>query len=322
MSQLIQMRQRIQAIETIKKVTHAMQLISMSLHTRLQKQITSRDSYRYNLLNMLQITSQAKNSTANQITSSTIINNKQLLIIIGAQKGLCGNFDTEILRFVDHNLSLNIASTASSTNSTTNTNINPNLITHEIICIGSKKITQELRKRNLNIIQEYPGLKINSLAVISREIFNFIVKNQANYQTITSFSNKSETFFINQPVKTEIYPIATDITKQKSNKVAEPKKNNISENNTLANHLVINSSDYIWDSSPLELYNYLLERYLNYTIQSVLFDSLVAEQAARFRSMDTANRNASDLLEISYRDYNKLRQYKITKELIELSAAF
>ena len=53
MSQLIQMRQRIQAIETIKKVTHAMQLISMSLHTRLQKQSVSRDIYRQNLLNML-----------------------------------------------------------------------------------------------------------------------------------------------------------------------------------------------------------------------------------------------------------------------------
>ncbi len=311
MSQLIQMRQRIQAIETIKKVTHAMQLISMSLHTRLQKQSVSRDIYRQNLLNMLQITSQVKNNSTAQITSPTIINNKQLLIIIGAQKGLCGNFDTEILRFVDHNLAMN------ATAESITTPINHNLITLEIICIGSKKITQELHKRNLNIIQAYPGLKINSLAAISHEIFNFIVKNQAHYQTITSFSNKSETFFLNKPVKTEIYPITTNITKSQQKKPTKFALNNQPETNLLDHY-----SEYLWDNSPQELYNYLLERYLSYTVQSVLFDSLVAEQAARFRSMDTANRNACDLLEISYRDYNKLRQYKITKELIELSAAF
>lgn len=312
MSQLIQMRQRIQAIETIKKVTHAMQLISMSLHTRLQKQTVSRDIYRHNLLDMLQIASQAKNSTASQIASSTPASNKQLWIIIGAQKGLCGNFDTEILRFVDHNLSL----TQAAISSPTATNINPNLMTHEVICIGAKKITLELRKRKLNIIQEYPGLKINNLAIISREIFDFIVKNQTHYQTIASFSNKSETFFINQPVKTEIYPISTNIIQQAN------KSTDIATHNHLKVNLLNHTSDYIWDSSPQESYNYLLESYLNYTVQSVLFNSLVAEQAARFRSMDTANRNASDLLEISYRDYNKLRQYKITKELIELSAAF
>ncbi len=296
MSQLIQMRQRIRAIETIKKITHAMQLISMSLHTRLQKQTVSRDAYRHNLLDMLQIASQAKNNPKID-THQAVINNKQLLIIIGAQKGLCGNFDAEILRFIDHNSISGRDQTFSS-----------NLITYEIICVGSKKITQELRKRNLNIVQEYSNLKISSLASISHDIFNFISKNQTNYQLVTSFNNKSETFFLNKPVKTEIYPIATNLSKS---------KNNPPETNLISNY-----SEYIWDSSPQEIYTCLLERYLNYTVQSVLFNSLLAEQAARFRSMDTANRNASDLLEISYRDYNKLRQYKITKELIELSAAF
>lgn len=300
MSQLIQMRQRIQAIETIKKVTHAMQLISMSLHTRLQKQTTSRELYCHNLLDMLQIASQAKKNNTSQMDNSIINSNKQLLIIIGAQKGLCGNFDAEILRFIDHNLNLKLDAVNS---------INPNLTVYEIISIGSKKITQELRKRNLNIIQEYPGLKINSLAAISREIFTFIIKNQASYLAITSFSNKSETFFINKPISTEIYPVAIDLNSSKHDK-------------TKISRPDLSEIDYIWDSPPQELYNYLLEQYLNYTVQSILFDSLLAEQAARFRSMDSANRNASELLEISYRDYNKLRQYKITKELIELSTAY
>ena len=305
MSQLIQMRQRIRAIETIKKITHAMQLISMSLHTRLRKQAVSRDAYQYNLLNMLQITGFHEDQSTNQHAESTIISNKQLLIIIGAQKGLCGNFDTELLRFIDHDLALNLISTS--------ININTNLISYDIICVGSKKIAQELRKRNLNLIQEFSNLKISSLAQISLKIFNFISLNQHNYQAINSYSNQSETFFLNQPIKTQIYPIAT-----KQNKTKKTAAAIITPETALIDH----SDEYLWAVAPQELYHYLLNRYLSYIVQSILFESLLAEQAARFRSMDAANRNASDLLEASYRDYNKLRQYKITKELIELSAAF
>ena len=61
---------------------------------------------------------------------------------------------------------------------------------------------------------------------------------------------------------------------------------------------------------------------LQASIQLMLFQSLYAEQASRFQSMDSATRNAGDLLEITQRQYNKLRQAKITKELSELSANF
>ena len=50
----------------------------------------------------------------------------------------------------------------------------------------------------------------------------------------------------------------------------------------------------------------------------LLFESLLAEHAARFISMDTATRNAQTLLEETQLQYNKLRQAKITKELTEL----
>jgi F-type H+-transporting ATPase subunit gamma len=53
-----------------------------------------------------------------------------------------------------------------------------------------------------------------------------------------------------------------------------------------------------------------------------LFQSLLAEHAARFISMDTATRNANSLLETTRLEYNKLRQAKITKELTELVGSF
>jgi F-type H+-transporting ATPase subunit gamma len=58
------------------------------------------------------------------------------------------------------------------------------------------------------------------------------------------------------------------------------------------------------------------------TIQHILFESLLAEQAARFISMDSSTRNAETILEETILWYNKLRQAKITKELTELIGSF
>ena len=67
--------------------------------------------------------------------------------------------------------------------------------------------------------------------------------------------------------------------------------------------------DY-FNSMPLELR------------QQALFQSLLAEHAARFISMDSSTRNAKDMLESLQLNYNKLRQAKITRELTELSSFF
>jgi F-type H+-transporting ATPase subunit gamma len=66
----------------------------------------------------------------------------------------------------------------------------------------------------------------------------------------------------------------------------------------------------------------LAQQYLEAELQSLLYESLLAEHAARFISMDNATRNAEKLLEETKSDYNKLRQAKITKELTELTSSF
>jgi F-type H+-transporting ATPase subunit gamma len=79
--------------------------------------------------------------------------------------------------------------------------------------------------------------------------------------------------------------------------------------------------EYLWDQAPTDILNQLSQQVLVAQIQYILFESLIAEQAARFISMDNSTKNANDLLETTKLQYNKLRQAKITRELIELSSS-
>ncbi|HLB40485.1 MAG TPA: F0F1 ATP synthase subunit gamma [Candidatus Babeliales bacterium] len=291
MSQLIAMRQRIRAIETIKKITHAMQLISMSLHTRLQKQALSREQYRQVLLELLQLTQAAAPNlpVANNAQPINLAaENRFLLILISAQKGLCGNFNSELLQFLElYTAKIYQAHPAA------------NLA---FITVGTKKVAHELQKRHWPVLYEFNNLKIANLNQIGRELFQKVQSYRDTYYHIRCVYTKSHNFFARQPMATELYPPFSPLPANRQ--------------------LLVPVSDYLWPESPTQVHLQVNNKYLHYILQSTLFDSLLAEQAARFRSMDNASRNASELLESSYRDYNKLRQHKITKELIELATAF
>lgn len=81
-------------------------------------------------------------------------------------------------------------------------------------------------------------------------------------------------------------------------------------------------TDFVWLNDQQDLVNKLSLMYAKTMIQELLFEGLMSEQAARFIAMDNACRNANNLLDTMKLQYNKLRQTKITKELIELAGSF
>ena len=84
----------------------------------------------------------------------------------------------------------------------------------------------------------------------------------------------------------------------------------------------MDTADYIWEQNPEELLTMITQQCVQATVHTLLFHSLLSEQAARFLSMDSSTRSAEGLLEQNKLQYNKLRQAKITKELTELTGGF
>lgn len=269
MSQLVQLGQRIKAVETIKKITHAMRLIAMSSHTRLKQRESSLLAFSHELQNLLQ-------KVAHKRPQDTAVH-RRLIILISSQKGLCGNFNSMLFKFCDKELV-------------------PLLKDADVICVG-KKARKYLAAHSKKPLLHFDGLGLSSLSSIAHQLGNFIINRRLQYKETIIGSNKPVSFFIQRP----------ELTKIGESSAADQQANDLDE--------------YIWEEDTetvsLKLHNLAIRTH----IESILFESLLAEQSARFRTMDSATRNADQLLESMKRQFNKLRQAKITKELLELSGA-
>ena len=76
--------------------------------------------------------------------------------------------------------------------------------------------------------------------------------------------------------------------------------------------------EYIFEEPPQEIFNRLLPRYVEVQIYRALLESAAAEHGARMASMDTASRNAGEMIDILTLNMNRIRQAAITKEIIEV----
>ena len=104
--------------------------------------------------------------------------------------------------------------------------------------------------------------------------------------------------------------------------IQNPQKTSLISLNTeqQQNTLDTSQTDITWEQDKSEILNYTAQRFINSSILNILFQSLLAENAARFLAMDSSTTNAENFLEKLTLQYNKSRQALITREVSELSA--
>jgi len=277
MSQLIQIKQRIKAVKVIKKITHAMRLISMSSRLKMMKNAENLESFRNEITPLLCSLEQKYTSLATIQSSST-----NIIILIASEKGLCGNFNTTIFTYFNNHAKEQIHN-------------------NTFIAIG-KQAAEFLTKQNIPIAARFDKLNSHQLENAATFLYEYLVQNKNNYQTVTCFYNHSKTFFVQEPQKYQLLPTA-------------PQNNcNITQS--------IDVDNYHWAQDPQDVIECIFQSLLKLNILYILAQSIIAEQSARFLSMDSSTRNAENLLKKMNLEYNKIRQTKITKELTELMSSF
>lgn len=277
MSQLIQLRQRIKAVNTIKKITHTMRLIAMSSHSRLRAKEEALKEY-LNITHSLFHKIKPYASDWKNPFGQSKQEGKTLIVLIGSQRGLCGNFNSILFHFFERI-------------------ILPQEKNSIIIPVGKKAVRYCELKPTLKINNKYPEISSKTLPFIAQDIKDHLLIHKNSYHSVMVVSNTLKTFFVQRPQKTVIIPF----------EISEKNQKNSSK------------EDYYWDQSPQELLDNLTYQLIENQLHYLLFQSLLAEQAARFLSMDNATRNVQHMLDDTQLQYNKLRQFKITKEITELS---
>lgn len=186
---------------------------------------------------------------------------KKIVLLIGSHKGLCGAFNERLFVFFKRAVPISWLT--------------------DVITVGSQPF-QFLTAQGIQPKHHFDHFTSTTITTIAQELT--LIISAAMPVELIVVSNKSRTFFLQQPYLQEITvnaPCESD---------------NIS---ALLSRLKLQSS-----------------------ILQALYNSLIAEQSARFLSMDNATRNAEDILTQAKIDYNKLRQTLVTRELLELTNSF
>lgn len=278
MSQLIQMRRRIKTIETIRKITNAMRLIAMSGHSRLKHKENHIKHYNDQVQELYQQIKNQIPKAYDPLAKHIDPSGPELIILIGSHKGLCGNFNTGLFKLFESYIQQQ----------------HRNFL---VIAIG-KRTVDFIKESKINLLSAQEKFSTTNLSGTVNKTINLLSSQSQRFCQVTIISNILKTFFIQKPQITVLLPLE--------------------DNQQYSTHSSNVFEEYVWEQTPQAIINDLAYLYLEAKLHALLFQSLLAEQASRFISMDNSTRNAEKLLETSKLQYNKIRQAKITKEINEL----
>lgn len=283
MAQLTQLKRKIQAVNTTKKITHAIRLVSMASYSKLEKQVKFLNSYKKNIdITFAQLLEQCPDWTNKILFPDDIFDKTPLIILISSTRGLCGSFNANLIRFIEKKLIFE-------------NNQKPQFIT-----IGQKAKKEILSKSIGEIILSFDEFNYNNLDLIGSEITKKIYANKNNYSSVCFYSNKFINFFTQKPTQSTLIPTNLEFEKEETE--------------------IQNFSDPIYEQNKEDILGFLASKYIKSTIWELLFQSLISENASRFLAMDSSNTNAEKIVDKLTLQYNKSRQALITREVSELAA--
>jgi len=277
------LRRRIRSISSTAQITKAMQMVAASkmrkaqvaalagrpfvqLLYRIQREATTRmQDFHHPLLERREV-------------------RKRALILVGADKGLCGSLNSNLFR---------LAAEFDSQST--------------VFITAGKKAAQFVARSGRNLVADFPYAETpkfteaRAIAGFARDLF---LKREVDHVQIAS------TRFVNtltqQPICLDFLPIG---------EIKAMKIPGVRSEEELAGDM----TEALFEPSPEFVLSYLLPRYLDIFVYQVLLNAKASEQSARMVSMKNATDSAESLIKDLTLEYNKLRQGNITRELLEIA---
>ncbi|MCX7877668.1 MAG: ATP synthase F1 subunit gamma [Ignavibacteria bacterium] len=284
MATLKEIRTRINSIRNTEKITRAMKMIASVKFRKAQQNVTSARPYARKIDEILRNLVPTLEGFDNQLLEVRETK-KVLMVVISADRGLCGAFNTNLIKSA-----VNII----------NERYYDFLKSRDLLLfpVGKKaydyfyKKDYDLYARSVNI---FDRLSFSDADKIVNEIIQGYTGKL--FDKVVIVYNEFKSVVQSRIVEEQFLPIPPFVNPDgSSNKV----------------------SDYIFEPSAREIVESLLPRHLKTQIWQALLESYASEQAARMTAMDAATTNANDLLVSLNLSYNRARQAKITTEILEI----
>lgn len=284
MASLKDLKNRIASVKATQKITKAMQMVAAAKLRKAQEAAQAARPYAERMSAVMANISAGVQGNANapRLMAGTGKDDVHLLVVMTAERGLCGGFNSSIARLARVHINRLLSSGK----------------TVNILCVG-KKGFDALKGQYRSLIIDTVDLRdVKQMAFVNADPIGkrlIAMFDAGEFDVCTIFYSRFESVISQIPTAQQIIPAET------------PEIDNAAE-----------QIYYEYEPEEEEILKDLLPRNISMQIFRGLLENAASEQGARMSAMDNATRNAGEMIEKLTISYNRQRQAQITKELIEI----
>jgi len=306
MPSLIDIRRRVRAVKSTQQITKAMKMVSSSKLRRAQERILRSRPYAKEMLRVFNNLATRTENTAHPLLNDDPLAARTLLIVITADRGLCGSFNTNVVK--------------SALQFTIDQPKAPDGRDIALALVG-RKGRHFFMRRGFDVLYEEVGLFQNvkwshAQAIAQTAIKEFL---GPDISSVYLVYNEFRSAISQRVVIEKLLPIPR-LNEAEAAAAGKPAASQALDavSAKAADPSASTAVDYLFEPDPEQLLNLLLPLHVAVQVQRALLESSAAEHAARMQSMDSATRNAKEMVDRLTLYMNKVRQAAITREIIEV----
>lgn len=282
MATLRDIKNRIKGVQNTQQITKAMKMVAAARLRRAQENIINARPYARKIAEMLSHLVTDEDIAVNPFIFQRDIKNIAI-VVVTADRGLCGAFNTNINRETKRIIDEEYSGTS---------------VLPHVFCIG-KKGFEFFSKRDYNVVGKkigiFSSLSYEDALKITKELIDVYLN--GTYDKIFIVYNEFKSIIQQKIVTEQFLPIPIQMDSEEERK---------------------NQPNYIFEPDQKDIFNYLLPKHLKAQMWRILLESNAAELGAKMTAMDNATTNAKELIRTLQVKYNKERQAAITKEILEI----
>jgi F-type H+-transporting ATPase subunit gamma len=283
MASLLDMRRRIKSVKNTQQITKAMKMVAAAKLKRAQDRVTAARPFAQKMTEVLNGLSAKVADELSHPLLDPRGDEKYLVILVSADKGLAGAFNANVIKATQAFLNENAGKST------------------EMVAVG-RKGRDFFKRRTIELTDEYIGLTGSG---------------QVNHQDALDIAHKIVQRFTEDTSIDKVFLVYTEFRTVLSQK---PVIEQILPVPRVGGETAEGGSqaEYIYEQPAAELFGRLLPKLVETQIYRAMLESVASEQGSRMTAMDSASKNAGELIDTLTLNMNRIRQAAITKEIIEV----
>ncbi|HEX6098365.1 MAG TPA: ATP synthase F1 subunit gamma [Thermoanaerobaculia bacterium] len=282
MPSTIDLRRRIRSVKNTQQITKAMKMVAAAKLRRAQERMMAARPYSAALRQVLASISTRVDVDQHPLLAQREQENKVLLLVVTADRGLAGAFNTNITRAAQNAIAEKGWGEV------------------ELLPIGRKALDFFKRRRwpiRRQATQVYQALSLETAREIAEALSADFLSGE--FDAVYVIYNEFKSIIAQRVTLERLLPLQREWSSAQRQ----------------ANEPAI---EYLYAPSPEAILSELLPKHIEFQLYRILLESAAAEQGARMTAMESATKNASEMISHLTLTYNRIRQASITKEIIEI----